>query len=150
MKITIKEDLSSTIETDTAIAGLSNFNPLTQEKFNSEDEVRAFIATSLTPNYFITKSDLPMVDFKAQVVAKVQERLDNFAKTKNYDSILSATTYATSKIERFAKEGQRAVDLRDETWAQLYTIMEEAESGKRPTPTNFKEIEKELPALTWE
>ena len=46
-------------------------------------------------------------------VAAVQVRLDDFARTRNYDGILSAATYATSTVSKFAAEGQCAVALRD-------------------------------------
>ena len=84
-----------------------------------------------------------------QIVEATQRRLDNFAKTRNYDGILSACTYATSNIPKFATEGQYCVNARDSTWAKLYQILEEVQSGVRPIPTNFAEIELELPVLNW-
>lgn len=86
-----------------------------------------------------------MVDF----VAKAQARLDEFARTRNYDGILSACTYATSSVPKFAAEGQRAVDLRDQTWAALYEVLAEVQGGQRPAPVTFSDIEPDLPALTW-
>lgn len=85
----------------------------------------------------------------AEIVRAVQRRLDNFAKERNYDSILSACTYATSTVPQFKSEGQRCVDLRDETWGRLYQIMAEVESGARPMPAGYTEIETDLPSLTW-
>ena len=35
---------------------------------------------------------------QAMVVQATQERLDDFARTRNYDGILSACTYATQQI----------------------------------------------------
>lgn len=83
------------------------------------------------------------------ITNKVQSRLDSFAKTRNYDSILSACTYATSTIQQFANEGQLCVNLRDATWGKLYQIMQEVEDGVRPMPTGFADIEGELPELSW-
>lgn len=42
---------------------------------------------------------------QAQVVQSTQQRLDDFARTRNYDGILSACTYATSTVPKFAAEG---------------------------------------------
>lgn len=78
----------------------------------------------------------------------IQQRLDDFAKTRGYDGILSACTYATSTVPKFKAEGQYCVDARDATWAKCYEILASVESGVRPMPT-LAEIIAELPALAW-
>lgn len=85
-----------------------------------------------------------------QITDAASERLDSFAKTRNYDSILSACTYATSSVPQFAKEGQYCVNMRDATWAKLYDIMREVEAGTRPMPTGYADIEAELSVLNWD
>lgn len=82
-------------------------------------------------------------------VNRIQCRLDEFARTKNYDNILSATTYTTSKILSFAKEGQYCADVRDATWAKMYEIYSDVQNGLRAPPTTYEEIEALLPALSW-
>jgi len=89
----------------------------------------------------------PVAALKKTIIAATQKRLDDFAKIKGYDGILSACTYASSAIASFATEGSRARDLRDQTWAALYAIVAECEAGTRPTPSSF--AEPLLPALTW-
>lgn len=84
-----------------------------------------------------------------EIVDSTQQRLDSFAKTRNYDSILSACTYATSTVLKFQAEGQYCVDARDNTWANLYQIMQEVQQGIRPAPTTYSDIEPYLPALVW-
>lgn len=88
-------------------------------------------------------------NLKNLIVSRTQERLDNFARTKNYDGILSAATYAGSTNPTFQAEGQRAVNLRDATWATLYTILGEVQAGTRAVPSGFEAIEPELPILSW-
>lgn len=88
-------------------------------------------------------------ELKRTVVNNVQQRLDEFAKTRNYDGILSAATYATSTVPKFQQEGQYAVEARDLTWAKLYEILAEVEAGTRPAPTSYADIEPELPVLAW-
>lgn len=85
----------------------------------------------------------------AAVTQATQTHLDNFARTRNYDGILSACTYASSSIARFAAEGQAAVDARDQTWAALYVLMIEVETGSRPMPSGFADVEPLLPVLVW-
>ena len=84
----------------------------------------------------------------AHYTSGVQKYLDDFAKTHSYDSILSACTYATSTVQKFAAEGQYAVEARDATWAKCYEILADVESGKRPMPS-LEEIIAELPELEW-
>jgi hypothetical protein len=86
---------------------------------------------------------------QATIVAAVQDRLDAFARTRGYDSILSAATYAGDSIPQFAAEGQRAAELRGQTWAALYAMLAEVHAGTRPVPAGYAEIEGELPVLEW-
>ena len=76
----------------------------------------------------------------------IQRRLDDFAKTRNYDNILSATSYATSSVAKFKAEGQYAVEARDVTWAAAYQIFEAVGDGDIPPIDNVLE---QLPELKW-
>jgi hypothetical protein len=88
---------------------------------------------------------------QAEIINNTQLRLDKFAATKGYDSILSACTYATSHIPQFATEGQYAVSARDTTWAALYSLLGQILAGEKPMPTGFDdtEVQNILPELTW-
>lgn len=86
---------------------------------------------------------------QANIVQAAQSRLDKFAQTRNYDNILSACSYATSTVSRFANEGQYCVMMRDRTWETLYSMLAEYQAGTRPMPTSVADIMNELPALTW-
>ena len=85
----------------------------------------------------------------AEVTAATQKRLDDFARTRNYDGILSACTYATSSVTKFAAEGQYAVTARDATWAALYAFMDSVIAGTQPMPSSFADVEPFLPSLNW-
>lgn len=84
-----------------------------------------------------------------RITDQTQERLDAFARTRNYDGILSACTYATSTVPSFKAEGQYCVNARDATWAALYGVMKEVEAGVRPVPSGYADIEDALPVLEW-
>ena len=88
-------------------------------------------------------------EIQKNVVDATQQRLDDFARTRNYDGILSLCTYATSAVPKFRAEGQYGVEARDATWAALYQILAEVEAGARPVPSGYADIEPDLPALTW-
>lgn len=84
----------------------------------------------------------------AQYTGAVQQHLDTFARTRNYDNILSAATYATCQVPKFKAEGQYAVVARDATWAKCYEVLVAVEAGSRPMPT-LDELLAELPVLAW-
>jgi hypothetical protein len=86
---------------------------------------------------------------QSEIVTATQNRLDDFARTRNYDGVLSLCTYATSTNSKFKSEGEYGVEARDATWATLYEIMTEVEAGTRPMPSGYADIEAELPALVW-
>ena len=86
---------------------------------------------------------------QSEIVTATQQRLDDFAKTRNYFGILSACTYATSTNATFAAEAQYCVEKRDQTWSTIYQIEADVKAGTRPMPTGYAEIEPELPSLVW-
>lgn len=110
------------------------------QRYASQSEIAAAVASATVANVEALQN---------QIVDAVQERLDTFAKTRNYDSILSATTYASSAVPRFNAEGQYAVNARDATWAKLYAILGAVQAGTHPMPQGYADIEAELPTLVW-
>lgn len=85
---------------------------------------------------------------KQNLQAAVQDRLDSFARTRNYDSILSCCTYATSTNPKFQQEAQYCVQARDSHWNACYTILQQFEAGQRPIPT-VEQLLSEMPILQW-
>lgn len=85
---------------------------------------------------------------KADILEKTEAQLNAFARTRGYDGILSACTYATSTVPKFAAEGQYCVGLRDTTWATLYTMLAEVQAGTRAVPTSFDDIASDLPTAS--
>ena len=87
-------------------------------------------------------------ELQKQFTDAIQCHLDEFARTNNYDNIMSAATYATSTVPKFKAEGQYAVEARDLTWATGYQILDDVLFGVRPMPT-FEDVLAELPLLVW-
>lgn len=108
-----------------------------------------WVVTDLDAATIAANQAAAVAALQADIVQQTQNRLDDFARTRNYDGILSACTYATSSVPKFQAEGQYAVNARDNTWATLYTLMAEVQAGTRPMPTGFADVEPLLPALAW-
>lgn len=72
--------------------------------------------------------------------------LDEFAQTRNYDDITSAATYATSTVAIYQREGQYAVEARDQVWQAVYQTLDDYNQGVITILPNVRDI---LPQLTW-
>jgi hypothetical protein len=79
-----------------------------------------------------------------QVTSQVQGRLDAAARARGYDSILSACSYFSSTVPKFADEALEFIALRDTAWSTCYAILADVEAGKRPMPT-LQEVITEMP-----
>lgn len=115
-------------------------------------EYQAALASGEVPNPMAAPPSPPPptpAEFIAMTTAAAQERLDAFARTRNYDGILSACTYATSLVPKFAAEGQYCVSARDQTWAALYALMDDVQGGTTPMPESVEAVMALLPTLEW-
>ena len=106
-----------------------------------EEGAAAWVAANTPP-------EVQQAAMLAAFTDAIQRLLDSFAQTRNYDGILSAATYATSTVPKFAAEGQYAVEARDSTWAGAYAILDAVLVGVRPMPS-IEEVIAELPVLAW-
>ncbi len=86
---------------------------------------------------------------KEQITAQVQQRLDDFARSRGYDDIVSACSYATSQHQKYGPEGRYCVTAREDTRDVMFAIEAEVVAGTRPMPRSYDEIEPELPVLAW-
>lgn len=132
------------------------YDPITQgyrEVTPTEDTLgnwmRTYEVFDLDPEQAAQNLAAKNEHIKTDIVNATQRRLDDFAKTRSYDGILSLSTYATSTNPKFQVEGQYGVEARDATWAKLYEIIGEVESGAQPMPEGYTDIEPELPLLEW-
>lgn len=115
----------------------------------SENPDGSLTATPRTAEDIAARQANAIAQLQASIVQQTQQRLDAFAQTRGYDGILSASTYATSAVPKFAAEGQYAVAARDATWAALYTLLADVQAGIAPMPTSFADVEPLLPVLAW-
>jgi len=85
---------------------------------------------------------------EADFVNAIQVHLDAEARTRNYDGILSACSYATSTNAKFKAEALACVAWRDAVWAYGYQQLAAVQGGTRPLPT-VAQLLAELPAMGW-
>lgn len=92
---------------------------------------------------------IPNKSLKDTAIELTQKRLDDFANTRDYQSILSACSYANSSIPEFAIDGQYCTEARDMTWKKLYEVLFEIESDQSYLLQSYQDIENKLPLLIW-
>ena len=78
----------------------------------------------------------------------VQNHLDNIARSRMYDGILSLASYAGDEDSILNAEGTIGKAYRSACWRKALTIMEEVKAGTRVIPSE-QELIAELPTITW-
>jgi hypothetical protein len=84
----------------------------------------------------------------AQLTAAIQRHLDESARQRDYDGILSLCSYVTSTVPHLQAEGLAGVVLRDACWLLGGQIRTEVQGGLRPVPTEAELIAL-MPAVGW-
>ena len=80
----------------------------------------------------------------------VSVKLDEFARTKQYNDFIHLTGYRYSAIPSFAAEAMRGYTLRDQIWANLLNYFTQVTTGAVPVPTSIADVDALIPAMTWE
>jgi hypothetical protein len=120
--------------------------PALQANGNWEQQ---WVLESLAPEVAAQAQQRSAEKLQKDITDAIQERLDAFARTRGYDHILSAATYATSAVPQFRAEGQYCINARDATWAKAGQMLAEIQGGTRPIPGSYADFEPELPVLAW-
>lgn len=97
------------------------------------------------------------------IVAACQQRLTDFAATRNYSSLEAISKYkditdaeinslpAADRplVTKFRAECRYLALVTAQTWAVLYRGLAEVQAGTRPMPGGYADISAELPPLFW-
>jgi len=78
----------------------------------------------------------------------IQAHVDATARSRDYDSGVSCTSWVASTNPVWAAEAQAFVAWRDAVWAYAYTELAKVEAGQREQP-NVAALLAELPAMSW-
>jgi hypothetical protein len=74
--------------------------------------------------------------------------LDNFARTRNYDNIMSLISYAQSMNPQFQAEAEYGVVARDLVWAKVIETINSSVENQKPLPS-LAVFQAEMPQLVW-
>lgn len=94
------------------------------------------------------EQDAAMAEIIQEFIDAIQRHLDSEARTKGYDNILSACSYAAGNHPKYSVEGQACLAWREAVWDKGFEILNEVQSGARPIPT-IEQVLSELPPMVW-
>jgi hypothetical protein len=112
------------------------YNPATQ-RLDQHYSVNGFTVTDI---YIVV--DLTAEEQQAYVIQRLTEIgngigsfLDQAVSVKQYDSILSATSWTLSNITTYKSEGDAAIAYRDSIWSLFYNMVQAVQAGTQAVPT---------------
>jgi hypothetical protein len=115
---------------------IPSFNPATQRLSQSF----AFDGTSVSDTW--TVINLTAEEQQAYIIQRLTEIgngigsfLDQAVSVKQYDSILSATSWTLSNITTYKSEGDAAIAYRDSIWSLFYSMVQAVQAGTQALPT---------------
>jgi len=112
------------------------YNPATQ-RLEQHFAVNGFTVTDI---YIVV--DLTPEEQQAYIIQRLTEIgygigsfLDQAVSVKQYDSILSATSWTLSNITTYKAEGEAALAYRDSIWSLFYNMVQAVQAGTQAVPT---------------
>jgi hypothetical protein len=105
---------------------------------------------TITPR-FAGAPDLPLTlpnPDPSLYAAAITTHIEAVARSRQYDSALSLSSYVASSVPGWAAEAAAFVAWRDAVWSYALTEMGEVQSGERAPPT-VEALIAELPAIAW-
>lgn len=88
-------------------------------------------------------------EIQKKLTDAVQNYMDEVAKQKNYDNILSACSYVDTGDSEFDNDGILARKWRSAVWRTYYTVLADVLSGERGIPNENELRNVILPRLNW-
>lgn len=85
---------------------------------------------------------------QAEYESEIQAHLDSTARSRGYDNMISACSYASGTHPKFGVEGRDCLAWRSAVWEAAFQIMTDVRAGTRPLPT-LEQVMAELPPMVW-
>lgn len=128
-------------------------HPFTASAADSEAHGRDLFARAMAGEFgpvspFVPPPPPSADEIKQTMVDAIQKHLDETARTRGYDGILSLASYSVSTHPPFAAEGRAGADWRDAVWGYAYQVLADVQAGTRPVPT-VEALLLELPPMVW-
>lgn len=86
---------------------------------------------------------------KEIINSEVARKLDEFAKTRGYDNIISCASYANSTNLSYKQEAEYCIQLRDQVWAIINDWINKVDNYEIEMPKSMEQIYKKLPEFNW-
>lgn len=121
----------------------------TQTIYSSDGEEKIVSEIGEIPDgYSLIDPSVKKFSVQDQLLNEAYLMMDMFAQTRKYDSMLSACSYTTSSIPKFAIESKYCVELRDQILLKVFSIIDSINDGSRII-TDVKTVLEELPKGSW-
>lgn len=108
---------------------------------SSDPEYQSWLSDGNSPAPFVP--DVSATVQQAEMT--VQALLDQVAVSWQYESMLSAATYATSTVQKFKTEALALIAWRDSVWSAAYDLLNKFEAGQKPLPSSAAELIAAMP-----
>lgn len=125
--------------------GFYPFNPATPPTFNEATQKRVetltFTGTAVNQTWQVVNlNQQEQIAFATARLTEIGNQitpfLDNQVSAKQYDNIVSATSWNLSNITIYKQEGQQATAYRDDIWQRFGNLVAGVQAGTTPVPTS--------------
>ena len=133
------------------LTSLETYQPIYDEWKTLQDaeNARADQAEAMRQNPLaFLEGEALQLAIQGQIVAAIDEYMNNFAREREYDSMASAASYERDEDPQFALEGAYCKKMRSRIYSMSRNIRKAVLAGERPMPT-LDEVMAELPPLEW-
>ena len=128
-----------------AAKGWYPFNPATPPAYTETTqklvESRAFTGSAVNQSWQVVNlTQQEQIAFATARLTEIGNQitpfLDGQVSAKQYDNIVSATSWNLSNITIYKTEGQQASAYRDEIWQRFNNLIAGVQAGTTPVPTS--------------
>lgn len=128
-----------------AAKGWYPFNPATAPAYNQTTqklvETRTFTGSAVNQSWQVVNlTQQEQIAFATARLTEIGNQitpfLDGQVSAKQYDNIVSATSWNLSNITIYKQEGQQATAYRDDIWQRFGNLVAGVQAGTTPVPTS--------------